>query len=329
MGEMITSKHQQSGIYRIYCSVSGKSYIGSATVLCRRKSSHLHDLRHGRHHSLALQHAYRKYGEAAFRFELLEYCPIDQLFEREDAWFAKRLADEGNRGYNMAPKAGGTHGYKYHPDVLARHRERCKLHRGQVTPAARAAYEMRKQRPPTEAEEAYHERRRNMPLTPAQVAAYAKWKEQPPTERQIRGRRNWAGKKQSPEMIAKRLKTLAERMDDTIRGKHRDASQHMWDNRSNEERQLIHQKVMAGFKVAIVQRRVEQHHIVKAALAALGWEHDIPKTLRQTMLSVREQTGLKAYTLYTVLEELEAAGEITMILTALRKRLHSPTADET
>src|SRR5882762_9754540 len=77
-----------AGIYRIVVNRSDllpKFYIGQASNIVSRKASHLRCLRNGTHKNSNLQRAYRKYGEAAFRFEILLICEISNLTVYEQA----------------------------------------------------------------------------------------------------------------------------------------------------------------------------------------------------------------------------------------------------
>lgn len=86
------------GVYRITCNANGRVYIGSSLSVRKRFWEHRGALRGGRHHSLLMQRAWAKYGEAAFSFEPLLYCsPEDRHF------YEQRLID----GYDAAnPKKG-------------------------------------------------------------------------------------------------------------------------------------------------------------------------------------------------------------------------------
>lgn len=89
----------RSGIYQILCTVSGKSYVGSSKQIYVRWSQHRSKLRKGAHASPRLQQAWNKHGEAAFAFSVLEECPVDKLFEREQFHI-----DAKKRDYNSMPK---------------------------------------------------------------------------------------------------------------------------------------------------------------------------------------------------------------------------------
>lgn len=98
----------------VYCikSPSGRCYVGSSQKMERRWVWHRHVLRRGKHHSPALQRAFKKYGEDAFLFSVLEECSIAELHDREQYWMLKMRA-MGPRGYNVCPRAGSQRGYKH------------------------------------------------------------------------------------------------------------------------------------------------------------------------------------------------------------------------
>lgn len=84
-----------SGIYKIVHSPSGRVYIGQAQNIKGRLARHLRNLRGGKHHSEHLQSAWAKYGEREFEFCVVEYCPLDDLDEREQFWI-----DNSNSEFN-------------------------------------------------------------------------------------------------------------------------------------------------------------------------------------------------------------------------------------
>lgn len=84
---MATPKYtSQSGIYVIVNTKTGKLYIGQTQSLKHRWQHHRSNLRIKKHRNNHLQHAWNKCGEKAFRFQVLEYCPIEKLDEREQYW---------------------------------------------------------------------------------------------------------------------------------------------------------------------------------------------------------------------------------------------------
>jgi group I intron endonuclease len=66
-----------AGIYRFVISrgvESDKFYIGQASIFSSRLSLHCSHLRHGKHGNFMLQSAFNKYGESAFKFEIIIVC---------------------------------------------------------------------------------------------------------------------------------------------------------------------------------------------------------------------------------------------------------------
>lgn len=93
-----------SCVYSITNSTNGKRYIGSAQDWRVRKTGHLRQLRAGNHHSVALQRAWNKHGEAAFSFSPIIVC------SGKDLLFYEQRAIDGydsvRCGYNIAKVAG-------------------------------------------------------------------------------------------------------------------------------------------------------------------------------------------------------------------------------
>lgn len=110
-----------SGIYAITNTVNGKKYIGSAVNLKFRWVKHLVELRSSTHHSQKLQSSWKKHGESAFQFSVLEYVDDRaKLLAREQFWldgFQPHLT-----GYNMIPTAGSHLGVKRSDESKARMR---------------------------------------------------------------------------------------------------------------------------------------------------------------------------------------------------------------
>lgn len=101
---------KKSGIYSITHSASGKCYVGSAVSIGARFSQHRTALERGKHQNSKLQHAWSKYGNGAFTFEVVELvADRAQLIAREQFWMGELGA---MNGYNIAPTAGSCLGRK-------------------------------------------------------------------------------------------------------------------------------------------------------------------------------------------------------------------------
>lgn len=77
-----------SGIYQIQSITNGKRYVGSALYLKRRKKVHCRVLKDKRH-NMHLQNHFNKYGIEDLVFGIIEFCPKEKLFEREQYWIDK------------------------------------------------------------------------------------------------------------------------------------------------------------------------------------------------------------------------------------------------
>lgn len=97
-----------SGVYRIVCAATGRIYVGSARSIRGRWRRHVALLAAGAHHNRHLQRAWDKYGEAAFRFEVVELVPAGLLLDVE-----QRHIDECRNGFNVCKKAGSRAGVRH------------------------------------------------------------------------------------------------------------------------------------------------------------------------------------------------------------------------
>lgn len=83
---------QQAGIYRIVRVETGDEYVGSAVNLLRRAKHHVNRLTVNKHYAQHLQHAWNKYGEDAFAFEVLELVDDPAtLLDTETCYLQARL----------------------------------------------------------------------------------------------------------------------------------------------------------------------------------------------------------------------------------------------
>lgn len=97
-----------SGIYKITNLNNGKFYIGSAVRINRRWNVHRSQLRSGKHHSIALQRAWNKYGEDAFEFSVVEYVDREHLLTVEQEYIDKLNPCDSIVGYNVSKMASAV-----------------------------------------------------------------------------------------------------------------------------------------------------------------------------------------------------------------------------
>lgn len=95
-----SSQNLKSGIYKITNLISEKFYIGSAIKLNSRWLNHKSFLRRNKHQNFRFQASWNLHGEAAFKFEVLEYCEKEKLIEREQVWLDWLQPYNPHIGYN-------------------------------------------------------------------------------------------------------------------------------------------------------------------------------------------------------------------------------------
>lgn len=94
----------ETGIYTI-TSPSGEMYVGSAVNFTQRWAVHKYELRKCIHHSVVLQRAWNKYGEASIVFAKIFFCAKEDLIKHEQAFI-----DQMNPKYNACKTAGSRIG---------------------------------------------------------------------------------------------------------------------------------------------------------------------------------------------------------------------------
>lgn len=109
-GLIIKQNKGKSGVYRWVNKDSGKSYVGSSSMLSdrfRRYFNHSYLSSSKRGASLICK-ALLKYGYVGFRLEILEYCPSSIVLAREQFYL-----DKFNPEYNILKIAGSNLGYRH------------------------------------------------------------------------------------------------------------------------------------------------------------------------------------------------------------------------
>lgn len=83
------------GIYKIINVVNNKFYIGSAVSFRKRKTRHFSELRNNKHNNRHLQAAWRKYGEQAFVFVVVEEVEDRaMLLDAENRWLKDHVGKD-------------------------------------------------------------------------------------------------------------------------------------------------------------------------------------------------------------------------------------------
>lgn len=100
-----TNQKKSTGIYVIQQKSSGKKYIGSTkNSFAARWRSHLHELKHNKHHSIHLQRSWNKYGEDDFEFIIVRHV----LDSKEVLVEEQRWIDMINPEFNISKKVRGN-----------------------------------------------------------------------------------------------------------------------------------------------------------------------------------------------------------------------------
>lgn len=105
-----------SGVYEIVNKTNGVRYVGSSINIKIRFKGHKSHLRKGNHHSEKLQSAWNKYGEDCFEFIFVQECHSQYVVFMEQIFI--NAHDSASNGYNVAPRAGNTIGYKHTPEMI-------------------------------------------------------------------------------------------------------------------------------------------------------------------------------------------------------------------
>lgn len=102
-----------SGIYEIRNIINDKRYIGQSKNIYARISKHINQLLANKHCNKHLQSAWNIYGENSFVCDVLEYCDIDKLNEKELFWIEHYNSNDNKYGYNIRINPFDNRGLKW------------------------------------------------------------------------------------------------------------------------------------------------------------------------------------------------------------------------
>jgi len=91
----------QSGIYCIINKINNKKYIGQSISVLERMEDHKRRLNLNQHYNIYLQRAWNKYGENNFLFDVLEFCEIEELNNKEKYYIEQFNTYDNSYGYNL------------------------------------------------------------------------------------------------------------------------------------------------------------------------------------------------------------------------------------
>jgi group I intron endonuclease len=111
-----------SGVYLITHIESKKIYVGSSIDISRRWKEHINHLNLNKHENPKLQNAWNKYGEDAFRFEILEKVePIkEKILSIEQIYLDRYQSYKRELGFNLYKTAGSPQGTQWDEEQKAR-----------------------------------------------------------------------------------------------------------------------------------------------------------------------------------------------------------------
>jgi len=110
---ILTENRNNTGIYRWINNLNKNTYVGSGKDLKIRLSCY-YNLTMLKKEKRPICNALLKYGHSIFTLEILEYCPISKLVEREQ-YYLDLLKPE----YNIVKIAYSTLGYKHSQETIA------------------------------------------------------------------------------------------------------------------------------------------------------------------------------------------------------------------
>jgi hypothetical protein len=114
---ILTDNRNKIGIYRWINNLNKKTYIGSSNNLSVRFYKY-YSLRYLAKSNRPMERALLKYGFSNFTLEILEYCNLNNLLEREQYYLNNLKPD-----YNIVETAGSTLGYKHTEESLKKMRD--------------------------------------------------------------------------------------------------------------------------------------------------------------------------------------------------------------
>ena len=97
---------ETSGVYMLLCRVNGKRYIGKSNNIRKRLNEH----KRCKSFAPVICKAIAKYGWDAFDKTVLEFCPVEELDEKETYYIAELKPE-----YNLTKGGDGSTGYKHSP----------------------------------------------------------------------------------------------------------------------------------------------------------------------------------------------------------------------
>ena len=89
-----TDYEDYAGVYCITCEKNNKVYIGCSNCIIYRWGTHIKELTKNNHVNRELQRDFNRYGIENFRFEVLETCLEDEIYEYETYYINQMLEND-------------------------------------------------------------------------------------------------------------------------------------------------------------------------------------------------------------------------------------------
>jgi group I intron endonuclease len=116
--QVLKDNKGKSGIYRWVNNLNGNTYVGSAVNLEIRLRSY-YNIKELKRNSRPIKDALLKYGHSNFTLEILEYCPIISLTEREQFYMDLLIPE-----YNILKNAYSLLGFKHSQETILKLKEK-------------------------------------------------------------------------------------------------------------------------------------------------------------------------------------------------------------
>ena len=114
---IFAENRKKAGVYRWINNINKNTYVGSSINLSVRFYTY-YSLRYLAKSNRLIDRALLKHGFSNFSLEILEYCDVKVLLEREQYYL-----DKLKPLYNIVVKAGSTIGYKHTEETLQKMRD--------------------------------------------------------------------------------------------------------------------------------------------------------------------------------------------------------------
>lgn len=98
----------KSGIYAILNIKNNKIYIGQSKNVKARINRHKSELKHNKHKNIYLQREINKYGFENFEFNIIEYCNVEELDEKEKNYIKQYNSTDNQFGFNLTDGGENT-----------------------------------------------------------------------------------------------------------------------------------------------------------------------------------------------------------------------------